>query len=266
MTTGRLRYLAFLSEDPDRMADFYGRHLALEELGRSNAGDVSLTDGFYNITFLRARDELGELDNAIGLHHIGVEVDDLDKVVTKYLDRNPRGEVREEGGGLHFGEIRIFDPECHAVSLSATGFGMPGEESRIPRLAHIALNALDPTAVLEFYVDLFGLRELGTSRERRRQGRKNRFAGDGHTNLAIHPFFNAASEGHEHRFGVNHIGFLVSDMEEKLEGFAKEIPIATRPETRPYAEYRVRDLEGNGVDLSRAKGWEVDLGKWENAA
>ena len=27
MTTGRLRYLAYLSEDPDMMADFYARHL-----------------------------------------------------------------------------------------------------------------------------------------------------------------------------------------------------------------------------------------------
>ncbi len=264
MTTGRLRYLAYLSEDPDMMADFYGRHLGVEELGRSNAGDVTVTDGFYNITFLKARDELDEPDKTIGLHHIGLEVDDLDKVVTKYLDRTPRGEVIEEQRGLHFGEVRIYDPEARPVTLSAKPFGVEGEERRFPRIAHIAFNAIDPTAIHDFYADLFGFRELGASRERRQQGRKNRFSGDGFTNLAIHPFYNGASEGHEERFGMNHIGFLVTDIEDKLENFAKEIPTAPRPATRPYAEYRVWDLEQNGVDLSKGKGWEVDIDKWEN--
>lgn len=266
MTTGRLRYLAYLSEDPDMMADFYTRHLALDELGRSNSGDVSLTDGFYNITFLKAREDLGEMDNAIGLHHVGLEVDDLDRVITKYRDRYPRGEVIEEDGGLHAGEVRIFDPEARVVTLSSSSFGVKGEERRLPRLAHIAFNALDPTTILEFYCELFDFRELPTSFERRQQNRKNRFAGDGHTNLAIHPYFNPTLEGHEQRFGVNHIGFLVNDIENKLENFGKEIPTAPRPSSRPYAEYRVRDLEQNGVDLSKTKGWETDLGKWETAA
>jgi catechol 2,3-dioxygenase-like lactoylglutathione lyase family enzyme len=264
MTTGRLRYLAYLSENPDNMADFYGRHLGVEELGRSNAGDVTVTDGFFNITFLKAREDLGELDNTVGLHHVGLEVDDLDKVITQYLDRTPRGEVIEEEGGLHFGDVRIYDPEARPVTLSEKSFGIEGEERRFPRLAHIAFNALDPTSVLQFYAELFGFRELDTSHERREQGRKNRFAGDGFTNLAIHPFYNPTLEGHEERFGVNHIGFLVTDIEDKLESFSKEIPTAPRPSTRPYAEYRVRDLEENGVDLSKGKGWEIDLGKWEN--
>jgi hypothetical protein len=36
---------------------------------------------------------------------------------------------------------------------------------------------------------MFGYRELGASKERRQQGRINRFGG-GWTNLAIHPFYN----------------------------------------------------------------------------
>ncbi len=46
MHDGCIRYLAFLSDDPSALADFYGRHFALDELGRSNQGDVSLSDGF----------------------------------------------------------------------------------------------------------------------------------------------------------------------------------------------------------------------------
>jgi hypothetical protein len=42
--------------------------------------------------------------------------------------------------------------------------------------------------------------------------------------------------------------------------------VAKRPDWRPYAEFRLRDREGNGFDLSQTKGWEVDLNKWERAA
>jgi hypothetical protein len=44
------------------------------------------------------------------------------------------------------------------------------------------------------------------------------------------------------------------------------LKIAPRPSTRLYAEFRFRDIEGNPLDLSQTKGWEVDVGKWETAA
>jgi hypothetical protein len=44
------------------------------------------------------------------------------------------------------------------------------------------------------------------------------------------------------------------------------LKIVPRPSTRLYAELRFRDLEGNALDLSQTKGWEVDLNKWETAA
>jgi len=32
---------------------------------------------------------------------------------------------------------------------------------------------------------------------------------------------------------------------------------------RPYAEYRITDPEGNRLDLSQSKGWEVGINQWE---
>lgn len=261
---GRVRYIAYLSADPDKSAGFYARHLGLEEIGRSNQGDVSLTDGFMNLTFLKARDELCEPDVRLGLHHVGLQVDNMDKVLARYGDVAPRGEMIEESGGPHFGDLRVYDPECHAVSLSTGDFGVGGEARNLPRVAHVALNALDPTLILQFYESLFGFREISASFERREQDRKNRFFADGFTNFAVHPFYNGSSEGHEQRFGMNHIGFLVGDMDEKLDGFAREIKVEKRPESRPYAEYRLEDPDGNKFDLSYKKGWEVDVGRWEN--
>lgn len=264
--TGRVRYIAFMSEDPDKTSDFYARHFGLAEIARSNQGDVSLTDGYMNLTFIKARDELCEPDTRLGLHHVGLQVDNLDHTLARYRDVAPRGEIIEEGGGPHFGDVRIYDAECHAVSLSTGDFGVGGEARNVPRVAHIALNAIDPTNLLHFYETLFGYRELTASFERREQERKNRFFADGFTNVAVHPFYNGASEGHEQRFGVNHIGFLVTDMDERLEAFAREITVEKRPQSRPWAEYRLQDHDGNRFDLSYKKGWEVDVGKWDQGA
>jgi hypothetical protein len=43
----QIRYLAIVSEHPDTLARFYSTHFAMRELGRSDAGDIALTDGFY---------------------------------------------------------------------------------------------------------------------------------------------------------------------------------------------------------------------------
>ena len=62
-----LRYIAFLAEDPAKLVDFYHRFLATEELGRSSEGDITITDGFYNLTFFRKRPALGEMHMDTGL-------------------------------------------------------------------------------------------------------------------------------------------------------------------------------------------------------
>ena len=64
----------------------------------------------------------------LGLHHIGLEVDNLEEVKGKFLALNPRGMILQEPDDIHHGEIRIHDPECHPVSLSTKGFGVPREK------------------------------------------------------------------------------------------------------------------------------------------
>src|SRR5258708_20108439 len=129
---------------------------------------------------------------------------------------------------------------------------------------HIAYNALDPEMMLLFYTQVFGLREIPSSYLRRQQGRGNRFCADGKTNLAIHPFYNRI-EGHEAKFGINHIGFLTNEMQATMAELNSVLNIAPPPSTPPYAQVRFRDIEGNALDLSQTKGWEVDVNKWETA-
>ncbi|MDX1484298.1 MAG: VOC family protein [Alphaproteobacteria bacterium] len=257
----QLRYLAILSHNPSALAAFYNRVFALRELARSDDGDVALTDGYVNISLYRLRPQLGEPRLELGLHHIGFQVDDLDRVIARYHAINPRGLVVEEPDNLSRGEARIFDHECLPVTLSKGDFGVGGDVDRLPRMRHVAFNALDPERFGDFYQQVFGLRELGAMRAFRRRGRPNAFLGDGRANLAVHPFYTD-NFGHEARYGVNHFGFLVNDLERMVAAIAEEpgASVAPRPE-RPYEDYRARDPEGNGVDLCMTKGLEVDSNK-----
>jgi len=168
MRIATLRYIAFISENPEKITDFYNRFLGTKELGRSPHGDISITDGFYNLTFFKKRPSLREPIMEVGLHHVGVQVDSIENVKARYMKFNPRGVIAEEAGDLCQGEIRIFDPECHPVSLSEKSFGVSAkDEKQFPRVRHIAYNALDPERMLQFYNQVLGLREVPTSYVRR---------------------------------------------------------------------------------------------------
>jgi catechol 2,3-dioxygenase-like lactoylglutathione lyase family enzyme len=263
----RIRYLAMHCSDPAALAGFYVTRFGLRELGRSPDGDVTLTDGGFNVTLFRPRAALRELNNEIGLHHIGIAVDDMAATLARYRAFDPRGTVLPEPGGLQFGEMRIHDPECHPVSLSARDFGLPAGEPGVPRIAHLALNALDTERMRDFFTKVFGLREVfaAHAESRKRPGYRNKHVGDGHSNVAIQAFYND-DEGHEARFGIAHFGLLVPDS--KLAAEAARQGGATfkaRPAVRTQSEIRMRDPDRNGCDLSQ-RGWEVDTDKWVRAS
>jgi catechol 2,3-dioxygenase-like lactoylglutathione lyase family enzyme len=261
----RIGYLAILSHTPDKLAGFYTGHLGFKELGRSAAGDVSITDGSFNVTVFRHRKELNELNMEIGHHHIGIAVDSIAAVEARYRKFNPRGEFIRQAGDLQHGEARIFDPECHPVTLSERNFGLGTLKAGLPRIAHISIGALDPSALYEFYDAVFGFRELfdAHAESSKRPGYKNRHVGDGATNIALQAIY-PAREGHEGRHGVAHIGLVVNDADALAEQVKDVATIAHRPGTRTQSEIRMRDPEGNGCDLSR-RGWEVDVDKWASS-
>jgi catechol 2,3-dioxygenase-like lactoylglutathione lyase family enzyme len=265
----RIRYLALLSAQPDTLAGFYRRQLGLDELGRTPDGDVTLTDGGFNLTLFRHRPQLHEPRMEHGFHHLGIAVDNVEEVVARYRARYPRGVVIAESGDLQHGDVRIHDPECNPVSLSARHFGLGGFDAsagRVPRIAHLALNALDTEAIRDFYRDIFGFRELFDAHREsaKRPGYRNKHVGDGSSNVAIQTFYSDEA-GHEARFGIAHFGFLVADSKQMAAQVqAGGATVKARPPQRTQSEIRMRDPEGNGCDLSQ-RGWEVDVDKWVRA-
>ena len=78
--------LPILQTSRKSSSEFYHRFLGTEELGRSTEGDITITDGFYNLTFFKKRPSLGEMHMELGLHHIGLQVDDLEEVKGRFIE------------------------------------------------------------------------------------------------------------------------------------------------------------------------------------
>ena len=102
----QIRYLAIVSEHPDGLAHFYSTYFGMRELGRSDAGDVALTDGFYNISVLKPRDGAAEL----GISHLGITIDDIGQIEARLKDFAPETDIRQEEGDLFHGDYRVTDP------------------------------------------------------------------------------------------------------------------------------------------------------------
>ncbi len=256
-----LRYLALVSDRPAAVAAYYKTYYGLRELGQSATGDVSLTDGFYNLTVFKAQP-----GDKIGLHHIGLAIDDIHELEARLEDVMPSAELTAENGDVQHGEYRLVDPSGLPVSVSTQGFHTPDDRHGLPAIHHIAIKVGDTDAMLDFYQAVFGFREVSSSLMRRQQGWKSRFAGDGSTCFAILPLGeNETAVGNISKPGLNHIGFVVEDMQALLERLPASGETARRPATRVQAEFRTFDPDHNGIDISQQAGFEVDFEKWARA-
>jgi catechol 2,3-dioxygenase-like lactoylglutathione lyase family enzyme len=88
------------------------------------------------------------------------------------------------------------------------------------KIRHIALSTQDPEATARFYIDVFGLKEIGRIDS---QAARGYYLSDGELNLAILNFKSDAAAGAERGrdwSGIHHIGFQVDSLEAIAERLA----------------------------------------------
>ena len=115
------------------------------------------------------------------------------------------------------------------------------------KIKHIAIVTMDAPKLAKFYNEVFDMEIQHITQS------GATFLSDGYITLALLP---NKMEGKPN--GINHFGFHIDDQEKyakRIEEFGLRRP-AKRPASRPYAEVRVCDPEGNNLDLS-VSGYQV---------
>jgi predicted enzyme related to lactoylglutathione lyase len=262
----KIRHIAIFSDNPTKLAQFYGTVYGIRVTGTDDIGCVWATDGYMDIALLRRRN--ADAPKA-GIHHWGFTIDKAERPAVlarmKQYGVEPFSPyVTSPDAHRPYAEDAVKDPDGNRFDLS-TGMrdmrvsvdtaGKPLSSDMVADdaralIKHIAIFSENPTKLSKFYVDVFGLKITGES-----QG--DVWVTDGYVDMALLSRKNAKSPP----VGIHHWGFTVS-REAKPEIYATLRAMGLPPSDprvedptidRPYVEDKGHDIDGNRFDLTTSK-------------
>jgi catechol 2,3-dioxygenase-like lactoylglutathione lyase family enzyme len=223
----RIQHAAIVSENFVREAKFFE---AVFGMKRSKPGSeeeqkairtnyaVSISDGYVGVTVI------GRKPGYVpGLHHFGVDVDDVKEAINRINTKYPQVAVLKRPSNRPFATYGAHDPDGNYFDLTQEGMSnrrdvyveQAREQPR--RIHHLKLRVMNAPAIAEFYRDLFDLKEADKALED-----PNFYLTDGKMTLIIAPWKMSDFEGAGiDRPGIEHVGFQVESVErtkKDLEG------------------------------------------------
>ena len=223
----KIQHAAIVSENFVREAKFFE---AVFGMKRSKPGSeeeqkairtnyaVSVSDGYVGMTII------GRKPGYVpGLHHFGVDVDDVDEAIGRIKKKYPQVAVLKRPSNRPFATYGAHDPEGNYFDLTQEGMSnrrdvytaRPGsaqaerQRERPRRIDHLKLRVMNAPAMAEFYRDLFDLKE-----EEKALEDPNYYLTDGQVRLVIAPWKMSDFEGAGiDRPGIEHLGFKVESVE-----------------------------------------------------
>jgi len=215
----KIQHAAIVSENFVREAKFYE---ALFGMKRSKPGSeeeqkairtnyaVSISDGYVGVTVI------GRKPGYIpGLHHFGVDVDDVDEAMSRIKKNYPEVAVLKRPSNRPFATYGAHDPEGNYFDLTQEGRSnrrdvyVEQQREQPRRIHHLKLRVMNAPAIAAFYRDMLDLREADKALED-----PNFYLTDGKLTLIIAPWKMSDFEGAGiDRPGLEHIGFKVESVE-----------------------------------------------------
>ena len=130
----RIKHIALTTKDPAKTAAFYKEAFGLQEIRRSPNGAVFLTDGYINVAVLNFKTEKdadvgAHGPNFSGIHHFGLEVEDLDEAAQRLEHANARQLTAKDGIDMEMApdihrnfEMKWAGPDGVVIDISHTGW------------------------------------------------------------------------------------------------------------------------------------------------
>jgi catechol 2,3-dioxygenase-like lactoylglutathione lyase family enzyme len=115
-------------------------------------------------------------------------------------------------------------------------------------IRHLAIRTENPEKLAQFYIEVFGFKELHHGGRPGAPNTRSIQLTDGYFELAI--LDNSKQQSPN---GLYHFGIQIDDAEDTIERIKKFQPDKAprkRPHGIPYAEMRLSDPDGNLIDLS----------------
>ena len=215
----RIQHFAIVSENFVREAKFYESAFGMkrskpgseEELKaiRTNYA-VSISDGYVGVTMI------GRKPGYIpGLHHFGVDVDNVDEAIARIKKNHPEVAVLKRPSNRPFATYGAHDPEGNYFDLTQEGMSnrrdvyTEQQREHPRRIHHLKLRVMNPTKIAAFYRDMLDLREADKAIED-----PHHYLTDGRMTLIIAPWKMSDFEGAGiDRPGLEHVGFQVDSVE-----------------------------------------------------
>jgi predicted enzyme related to lactoylglutathione lyase len=215
----RIQHFAIVSENFVREAKFFEAAFGMQ---RSKPGSeeeqkairtnyaMSISDGYVGVTVI------GRKPGYVpGLHHFGVDVDNVDEAIARVKTNYPQVAVLKRPSNRPFATYGAHDPEGNYFDLTQEGMsnrrGVYVEERREHprRVHHLKLRVMNAPGIAAFYRDMLDLREADKALED-----PNFYLTDGRMTLIVAPWKMSDFEGAGiDRPGLEHVGFQVESVD-----------------------------------------------------
>jgi predicted enzyme related to lactoylglutathione lyase len=135
MSKPKIRHLAIMTLDPERLAKFYEQTFDMTRLpkrGAPSSKAIYMTDGYITLALLENKAD----GKPSGLNHFGWRIDDQDEMAKRLTKAGMRAPVERPADG-RYAETRSTDPDGNNFDLAVRGFGSEEgsenkERARVP--------------------------------------------------------------------------------------------------------------------------------------
>jgi catechol 2,3-dioxygenase-like lactoylglutathione lyase family enzyme len=113
----KIRHLAVICMDPEKLAKFYCDVFEMKVVARNGRNNVFLTDGYMNLALLTQKAE----GKPNGLNHFGFHVEDSELIAERLKKWDVVG-PSDRPADRTYAEQRATDPEGNTYDIAEGGF------------------------------------------------------------------------------------------------------------------------------------------------